>query len=97
VPGYDSQTVSEGRRGEDLLLTRASALYQSIKCSGQGCGREAASSGRPRAWRRLARGGVRPSNEAETRPRGRPARERGGDFVVRRLALERGGSSPEGR
>jgi hypothetical protein len=28
--GYDSQAVSEGRRGEDSLLTRALASYQSI-------------------------------------------------------------------
>jgi hypothetical protein len=42
----------------------------------------------PRARRRFARGGVRPSSEAEIRPRGRPALERGGDLVVRRLALE---------
>jgi hypothetical protein len=33
----------------------------------------------PRARRRLARGGVKPSSEAETRPRGRQALERGGD------------------
>jgi hypothetical protein len=26
-PGYDSQAVSEGRRGEDSLLTRASVSY----------------------------------------------------------------------
>jgi hypothetical protein len=36
----------------------------------------------------LERGGVR--------PRGRSALERGRGFVVRCLALERGGSSPEG-
>jgi hypothetical protein len=38
----------------------------------------------PRARQRLARGGVRPSSEAETCPRGRQA-------------LERGRDSPEGR
>jgi hypothetical protein len=32
----------------------------------------------PRARRSFARGGVRPSSEAEFRPRGRPALERGG-------------------
>jgi hypothetical protein len=129
--------VSEGRRGEDSLLTRVPASYQSIKCSSQGSGRgcrelgatsskakirprgrpalerggdspKGASSPRarwrshgaasgPRARRRFARGGVRPSSEAEIHQRGRPALERGGDLVVRRLALERGGSSPEGR
>jgi hypothetical protein len=30
APGYDSQVVSEGQRGEDSLLTRAPASYQSI-------------------------------------------------------------------
>jgi hypothetical protein len=30
MPGYDSQVVSEGRRGEDLLLTQAPATCQSI-------------------------------------------------------------------
>jgi hypothetical protein len=49
-----------------------------------------------RARRRLARGGVRPSSEVEIRPRGRQALERGGDPVVRCLALELGGVSPEG-
>jgi hypothetical protein len=50
----------------------------------------------PRAGRRLDRGGVKPSSEAETLPRGHQALERGKDFEVRRLALERGGGSPEG-
>jgi hypothetical protein len=40
--------------------------------------------------------GSGPSSEAETHPRGRQALERGGSFVVRRLALERGGGTPEG-
>jgi hypothetical protein len=30
APGYDSQAVSEGRRGEDLPLTRVIAVCQSI-------------------------------------------------------------------
>jgi hypothetical protein len=30
APGYDSQVVSEGRRGEDSLLTRAPVSCQSI-------------------------------------------------------------------
>jgi hypothetical protein len=30
APGYDSQAVSEGSRGEDSLLTRAPAACQSI-------------------------------------------------------------------
>jgi hypothetical protein len=51
---------------------------------------------RPRARRRLVRGGVRPSSEAEARPRGRQALERGGESVARRLVLERDGDSPEG-
>jgi hypothetical protein len=46
--------------------------------------------------RRFARGGIRPSGEAEIRPRGRPALERGGDFAVLRPTLKRGGSSLEG-
>jgi hypothetical protein len=37
-----------------------------------------------------------PSSEAETHPRGRQALERSEGFVVRRLALERDGGSPEG-
>jgi hypothetical protein len=51
---------------------------------------------RPRARWRLARGGVSPSSEAESRPRGRLALERGRDFVVRYLVLERDGDSPRG-
>jgi hypothetical protein len=50
-----------------------------------------------RARWRFARGGVQPSSEVEIRPKGRPALKQGGDLVVRRLALERGGSSLEGR
>jgi hypothetical protein len=30
APGYDSQAVSEGRHGEDSLLTRAPASYHII-------------------------------------------------------------------
>jgi hypothetical protein len=30
APGYDSQAVSEGRRGENLPLTRTPVTYQSI-------------------------------------------------------------------
>jgi hypothetical protein len=30
APGYDSQAVSEGRRGEDSLLTRAPASCHNI-------------------------------------------------------------------
>jgi hypothetical protein len=44
-------------------------------------GAGAASSGRPRARRRFDPGGVRPSSEAEIRPRGRPALELGGDSL----------------
>jgi hypothetical protein len=51
---------------------------------------------RPRARRRLARGGVRPSSEVETRPRGRQALERSGDSAARRSILERDGDSLEG-
>jgi hypothetical protein len=50
----------------------------------------------PRARRKLARGGVKPSSEAEIRPRVRQALKRGRDSVVRRLALERDVGSPEG-
>jgi hypothetical protein len=50
----------------------------------------------PRARRRLARGGVKPSSKAEIRPRGHQALERGRDCMARRLALERGGNSLEG-
>jgi hypothetical protein len=50
----------------------------------------------PGARQRFTRGDVKPSSEAEIRSRGRLPLERGGDFVVRRLALERDGSSPEG-
>jgi hypothetical protein len=39
---------------------------------------------------------VYPAREAEIRPMGCLPLERGGDFVVRRLVLERGRSSPEG-
>jgi hypothetical protein len=45
---------------------------------------------------KLARGGVKPSSEAETHLRGHQALERGGGFVERCLALERGRVSPEG-
>jgi hypothetical protein len=67
---YDSQAVLEGQHGVDSSLTRVPALCQNIKCSdrGSGCG-----SSEP----------VRASSEAESRPRGGPA-------------LERGGVSPEG-
>jgi hypothetical protein len=66
-----------------------------------GVGAGAASSGRPRAMRRFARGGVQPSSEAEILPRGRPALERGGDSpegasiprVRRRSAREVWGST----
>jgi hypothetical protein len=44
-------------------------------------------------WRRGSRAA---SSEAETRPSGRQALERGGGSVARRLVLERGGDSPEG-
>jgi hypothetical protein len=39
----------------------------------------------PRARRRIARGGVRPSSETETRPRGRQALERDGESPERAL------------
>jgi hypothetical protein len=78
------------RHGEDSSLTRAPALCQNIKCSGQGSGcgssepvrasSEGASS--PRARQSLARGGVQPSNEAESHPRGRPSLEQGGALSV---------------
>jgi hypothetical protein len=61
--GYDSQVMPEGRCGEHSLLTRAPAPYQSM-VGAVGVG--AASSGAS-------------SSEAETRPRGRPALERGED------------------
>jgi hypothetical protein len=54
----------------------------------------------PRARRRPAQGGVQPSSEAESRPRGRPALERGGVSVVRhrapraRRSFARGVSGP---
>jgi hypothetical protein len=41
-------------------------------------------------------GGLGPLSEAKIRPRWRQALERGGDFVVWCLALERDGGSPEG-
>jgi hypothetical protein len=44
---------------------------------------------------RFARGGVRPSSEAEIRPRS--ALERGRDFAVLRPTLEGGGDYPEVR
>jgi hypothetical protein len=44
----------------------------------------------------FTRGGVKPSSEVEIRPRGRLPFGRSEDFVVRRLALERGGVSLEG-
>jgi hypothetical protein len=65
VPGYDSQAVSQERCGVDSSLTRAPALCQNIKCSGQGSG---CGSCKP----------VRASSEAESHPRGCPALERGG-------------------
>jgi hypothetical protein len=64
MPGYDSQAVSVGWHGGDSPLTRAPALCQNIKCSGRGSG---CGSGGP----------ARASSEAESRPRGRPALERG--------------------
>jgi hypothetical protein len=42
-----------------------------------GVGAGAADPREPRAWRRPAQGGIQPSSEVETRPRGRPALERG--------------------
>jgi hypothetical protein len=63
-------------------------------CRGSRCG--VVGLVQPRARRRLARGGVGPSSKAETHPRGRQALERGGDFVVRYLVLERDGDSPKG-
>jgi hypothetical protein len=83
APGYDSQAVSEGRRGRDSPLTRAPAACQSIQCSGRGSWCGVMGLRRPRARRRLAQGCIRPSSEVEVRPRGRQA-------------LERGGGSPEG-
>jgi hypothetical protein len=62
-----------GWRGGDSPLTRAPALCQNIKCSGRGNG---CGSGGP----------VRASSEAESRPRGRPALERGRVPAVRRCA-----------
>jgi hypothetical protein len=50
----------------------------------------------PRARRRLAQGGVKPSGEAETLPRGRQALERGGDSAAQCPVLERDGDSSEG-
>jgi hypothetical protein len=55
-----------------------------------GAGAGAASLRRPRARRRFTRGGIQPSSEAEIRPRGRPALERGGDSPE-------GASSPRAR
>jgi hypothetical protein len=49
--------------------------------------------GRPRVMWRTARGGVRPSSEAENRLRGRQALERGGNSPEGHRALERGGDS----
>jgi hypothetical protein len=58
---------------------------------------------RPRARRRLARGsgslergGDSPGGGDSPERGGGQALERGRDFVVRRLALERGGGLPEG-
>jgi hypothetical protein len=76
--GYNSQSVSVGRRGGDSPLTRAPALCQNIKCSGRGSG--------------CRRGGpARASSETESNPRGRPALERGGVPPEGGPALERGG------
>jgi hypothetical protein len=47
----------------------------------------------PRVRWRTAQGGVRPSSEAENRPRGRQALERGEDSHERASALEPGGDS----
>jgi hypothetical protein len=72
-------------------------MCQNIKCSGRGsrCG-----SGEPmRALSEaesLLEGGVWPSSEAESHPRGRPALERGEISPEEASSLERGGISPEG-
>jgi hypothetical protein len=72
-------------------------MCQNIKCLGQGeqiQGRRARKSlerggdslegaSSPRARRSLTRGGVRPSSEAQSHPRGHPALERGGVSLVR--------------
>jgi hypothetical protein len=42
------------------------------------------------------RGGIQPSSEVETHPRGHPALERGGVSLVRCVPLERSRVSPEG-
>jgi hypothetical protein len=49
-----------------------------------------------RAMCKLTRGGVRPSSEAETCPRGCQALKQGGDSAAQRWALKRDGDSPEG-
>jgi hypothetical protein len=56
TPGYDSQEVSEGRRGGDSPLTQAPVTRQGIKCSGRGSRRGVVGLRRPRARRRLSRG-----------------------------------------
>jgi hypothetical protein len=61
--GYDSQSVSEGRRGG---VGAASWVKGGLERGGDSS--EGASG--PRARRRLARGGVRPSSEAENLWRG---------------------------
>jgi hypothetical protein len=50
----------------------------------------------PRARRSLTRGGDQPPREARTHPRGRPAPSEAEPHPRRRLALERGGTLPEG-
>jgi hypothetical protein len=57
-------------------------MCQNIKCFGRGSRWGAASPWEPRVRRSLARGGIQPSSEAESRPRGRPALERGRVLLV---------------
>jgi hypothetical protein len=76
-------TRVRGTAWRGFVFDLGACVCQNIKSSGRGAGVGAASPREPRARWSLARGGVRPSSEAESRPRGR-------------LALERGRIPPEG-